>query len=93
MGIERRRQRRISKGEADYLRTDGMIKCKHCGGTGITKGPFEIDCAACQGSGHIIAGTCPACGGVKTALVVTTILCPQCKGGGVISLVDQLDQI
>ena len=91
MGIERRRQRRKSEGGTDYVRSDGMIKCDHCSGTGITRGPFEIDSAACQGSGRIIAGSCPACGGVKTALVVTGILCPQCKGSGAIALSDQHD--
>ena len=61
-----------------------MSECTHCAGTGVMQGPLEIDCAACQGSGLIIAGTCPACDGHGVKSIVTDVLCACCGGCGVV---------
>jgi DnaJ-class molecular chaperone len=61
-----------------------MSECTHCAGTGVMQGPLEIDCAACQGSGVIIAGTCPACDGRGAKTITTDVLCNQCGGSGLV---------
>jgi len=60
----------------------GMNECTHCAGTGVMQGPLEIDCAACQGTGRIIAGTCPACDGHGVKMITADVLCSWCGGSG-----------
>lgn len=54
-----------------------LPSCLTCGGDGIID--EKIDCASCNGSGHITVN-CTACGG--TGYVAIDSPCPKCHGGG-----------
>ena len=60
-----------------------MSTCLNCAGTGVIQGPLDIGCAACNGSGRVLAGLCAACDGEGFETIVTDVLCHGCKGSGV----------
>jgi DnaJ-class molecular chaperone len=59
-----------------------MMTCEWCHGAGVVIAPQKLKCAACEGSGRILAGTCPACDGHGYAVVTTEIICDLCDGAG-----------
>jgi hypothetical protein len=68
-----------------------MSDCMICAGTGVTEGPLVLLCAACEGTGLILAGTCTACDGTGVRTVTTDVLCHCCDGGGLVLFADHLD--
>lgn len=68
-----------------------MAICTTCNGNGVVPVSLRLQCAACDGSGRVLAGTCPACLGEGSESVTTETICEVCGGTGHLKAVAQTD--